>query len=346
MSGLDQTLLIANSNYHVGQQTSVRVAEEQGFFREEGLAEHVYEWRGLLPGPVEREGLALIMKEHGVDIATAVDVGSILYQRLLGADLYVVGGWRYPPNLKVFAAKHLTDLRQLRGARIGVREPGDLGQLFISNGLRKVGIDPKTEIQWVYDPVFSYGNDPAHLDQLRSGQVDAMTSQPPFTDILQEEGFSLLLDPLVIYPGGRPDKVIVATGRTIEQRADELAAFLRANIRAFWFMRDVANFPYLQDLEARLRAQSHNDEERRVRIISGPHKVEGWTVPITGGVSHEALAGVIEELVGLGELERPLAVEDVLRDGPVTEAYRAVSSRPELRPALETAQAAVAKYGY
>src|SRR5581483_4985644 len=113
MSGLDQPLLIANSNYHVGQQTSIRVAEEQGFFREEGLAEYVYEWRGLLPGPVERDGLALIMKEHGVDIATAVDVGSILHQRAQGADLYIVGGWRYPPNLKFFAAKHLTDLRQL-----------------------------------------------------------------------------------------------------------------------------------------------------------------------------------------------------------------------------------------
>jgi hypothetical protein len=346
MSGLDQPLLIANSNYHVGQQTSVRVAEEQGYYREEGLAQHVYEWRGLLPGPVEREGLALIMKEHGVDVATAVDVGSILYQRAQGADLYIVGGWRYPPNLKFFAAKHLTDLRQLRGARIGVREPGDLGQLFISNGLRKAGVDPRTEVEWVYDPLFSYGNDPTHLDMLRTGKVDAMTSQPPYTDVLEEEGFSLLLDPLVVYPGGRPDKVIVATGRTIEQRPDDLAAFLRANIRAFWFMRDVANFPYLQDLESRLRVQSHSDEERRVRIISGPHKVEGWTVPITGGVSHEALAGVVDELVASGELERPLAVQDVLRDGPVSEAYRVVSNRAELQPALAVAQAAVAKYGF
>ena len=153
---------------------------------------------------LEREALALIMKEHGVDVATAVDVGSILYQRAQGADLYVVGGWRYPPDLKFFAAKHLTDLRQLRGARVGIREPGDLGQLFISNGLRKVGIDPRTEIELVLTPVFLYRNDPTHLDRLRSGQVDAMTSQPPYTDVLQEEGFPLLLDPLVVYPGGRP----------------------------------------------------------------------------------------------------------------------------------------------
>ena len=37
MSTADQCLLIANSNYHVGQQVAVYVALEQGYFEEEGL---------------------------------------------------------------------------------------------------------------------------------------------------------------------------------------------------------------------------------------------------------------------------------------------------------------------
>src|SRR5579862_3718236 len=98
MSTLDQPLLVANSNYHVGQQTSIRSAEEQGFFREEGFTNYIYDCRGLVPGPFEREALALVMEEQGVDIATAVDVGSVLHQRAQGADLYIVGGWRYSPN--------------------------------------------------------------------------------------------------------------------------------------------------------------------------------------------------------------------------------------------------------
>ena len=36
----------------------------------------------------------MAMKYHGVDIATAVDVQAAIYQRSLGADLYIVGGWR------------------------------------------------------------------------------------------------------------------------------------------------------------------------------------------------------------------------------------------------------------
>jgi hypothetical protein len=41
MSTLDQPILIANSNYHVGHQVAIFVAKEQGFFSEEGLAKNI-----------------------------------------------------------------------------------------------------------------------------------------------------------------------------------------------------------------------------------------------------------------------------------------------------------------
>lgn len=37
MSVKDQPLLVANSNYHVGHEITFRVAEELGYFREEGF---------------------------------------------------------------------------------------------------------------------------------------------------------------------------------------------------------------------------------------------------------------------------------------------------------------------
>lgn len=76
MSAAEQPLLIATVNYHVGHTITIRVAEEQGYFREEGLDRHVYDSRGLLPGPLERDGLALAMEEHGVDIAAGASVGA------------------------------------------------------------------------------------------------------------------------------------------------------------------------------------------------------------------------------------------------------------------------------
>ena len=122
MSTLDQPILIANSNYHVGHQIAIFVAKERGFFSEEGLNEFEYDSRGLIPGPIEREGLAMAIKNHGVDIAPAVDVEAAIYQRSLGAEVYIVGGWRYTPFLKWYGAKHLTDMSKLRGGRIGMRQ--------------------------------------------------------------------------------------------------------------------------------------------------------------------------------------------------------------------------------
>jgi NMT1-like family len=347
MSTLDQPLLIANSNYHVGHQIALFVAQEQGFFREEGLKEYEYDWRGLIPGPLEREGLAMAMRNHGVDIATAVDVEAAIYQRSLGADFYIVGGWRYTPFLKWYGAKRLTDMSKLRGGRIGMREKEGLVQVFITDALRQAGVDPDTEVEWVYDPVFGYRNNPDHMERLRSGKIDAITSQPPFSDQLEKEGYPMILDPNRVFLR-RPGKLTVATEQTIARRGDELRAYFRAIIRSFWFMRDVGNFEYLKELEARLRkSNTHNEDERGVvAIVTSPDRVDSWALPIDGGVSPEAIQRIVDEMVRGGKLARSIPLTEILRDSAVTGAYREVSGRAELKSALARALAAQQKYGF
>lgn len=350
MSTLDQPLLIANVNYHVGHWVAIYVAEEQGFFKEEGLKRYDYERGGLLPGPLEREGLALAMKEHGVDIATAVDTESAIYQRVQNRDVYIVGGWRYTPFLKWYGSKHITDISKLRGGKIGVRESsadgGGLVEFFIDEALKQAGVNPETEVERVQDSVFGYRNNPAHIEMLRSGKVNAITSSPPFSDQLEKEGYPVILDPNKVFPR-RPGKVTVATRRAIEQRGEELKAYFRAIIRTFWFMRDVKNFEYLHDLEARLRKLTHNeDEQRNLFIASAPDRVDSWALPIDGGIEPQALDRIIQEMVKKGRLERPIPLKEVFRDEAVRAAYREVSSRAKLKPAFDTAMVVVEKYGF
>jgi hypothetical protein len=346
MSALDQPLLIANSNYHVGHQIAIFVAEEQGFFRAERLNEYQYDAGGLIPGPLEKEGLALAMKNRGVDIATAVDVEAAICQRAQGADVYIVGGWRYTPFLKWYGAKHVKDMGALRGGRIGMREREGLVQVFVHQALRRAGVDPETEVEWVYDPVFGYRNNPAHAEMLRAGKVDAITSQPPFSDDLERDGYPMILDPNKIFPR-RPGKITVATAKTIERRGDELGAYFRAIIRAFWFMRDVKNFDYLKDLEARLRkTNTHNEDERRLAIVTSPDRLDSWALPIDGGVAPEAIERIIAEMAQSGKLRQSISVGEVLREGPVTEASREVSARGAVKQSLQIALAAVEKYGF
>ena len=347
MSTLDQPILIANSNYHVGHQVAIFVAKEQGFFDQEGLKEYEYDARGLIPGPIEREGLAMAITNHGVDIATAVDVEAAIYQRSVGADVYIAGGWRYTPFLRWYGSKKLTDMSKLRGGRIGMREKEGLVQVFITAALRAAGVDPDKEVEWVYDPVFGYRNNPNHMEMLRSGKVDAITSQPPFSDQLEKEGYPMILDPNTVFPR-RPGKLTVATGQMIEKRADELRAYFRAIIRAFWFMRDMNNFAYLSDLEKRLRkTNTHNEDERGVvAIVTSPDRLENWALPIDGGITAEAVQRIADEMVKSGKLSRPIAAKEILRNDAVKQAYREVSSRPELRKPLGIALAAQEKYGF
>ena len=341
MSILEQSLLIANVNYHVGHWVAIYVAEEQGFFKEEGLTRYEYERGGLLPGPSESQTLGLAIKEHGVDIATAVDTESAIYQKLQGADIYIVGGWRYTPFLKWYGSKHITDISKLRGGKIGVRETSADGE----EALKEAGVNPETEVEQVQNPVFGYRNNPAHIEMLRSGKVNAITSSPPFSDQLEKEGYPVILDPNKVFPR-RPGKVTVAPRKTIEQRGEELKAYFRAIIRAFWFMRDLENFEYLHDLEARLRKLTHNEDERSLFIASAPDRVDSWALPMDGGIERQALERIIQEMVKRGRLERPVPVEKVFRDEAVRDAYREVSSRAKLKPAFDTAMAAVEKYGF
>src|SRR4029434_3507317 len=210
MSTLDQPILIANSNYHVGHQVAIAVAKEQKYFSEEGLKDYEYDSRGLIPGPLERDGLAMAIKNHGVGIARAVDVEAAIHQRSLGANIYIVGGWRYTPFLKWYGAKHVTDMSKLRGGKIGVRENsadgGGLVEFFIEEALKEAGVNPETEVEMVRDPMFGYRNNPAHIDMLRSGKVNAIPSSPPFSDELEREGYPVILDPNVVFPR-RPGKV-------------------------------------------------------------------------------------------------------------------------------------------
>ena len=347
MSTLDQPLLIANSNYHVGHQVAIFVAKEQGFFNDEGLKEYDYDARGLIPGPVERDGLAMAITNHGVDIVTAVDVEAAIHQRSLGADIYIAGGWRYTPFLRWYGARQVTDMSKLRGGRIGMREKEGLVQVFMTDALRAAGVDPDKEVEWVYDPVFGYRNNPAHMEMLRSGKIEAITSQPPFSDQLEKEGYPMILDPNKVFPR-RPGKLTVATGQMIEKRADELRAYFRAIIRSFWFMRDVQNFEYLRDLEKNLRrTNTHNEDERGVvAIVTSPDRVESWALPIDGGIAPETVQRIADEMLKSGKLSRPMPAKDILRDDAVKQAYREVSSRPELKTPFSIALAAQEKYGF
>ena len=347
MSARDQTLLIATMGYHVGHTASINVGRDQGYFREEGIPDFEFDGRGLLPRVYEREVLALSMQERGVDVALGVGLGSAFYQRSLGADLYIVGGWRLDgPAGTRWYTRSIKDLAGVRGAKIGLREHGSMDGDFLARELVRVGIDPARDVEWVLDPIF-YGDNPEEFEALASGRVDLAPIQPSSWEEADRRGFSVLLDSVAAYPNGRPGKVIVATGKMIRERRGELAAFLRANIRAFWFVRNAENFAHVIELDGRARVLSRNEDEHgSAHLVIGAHQCETWPMPLDGGVARNELETIMHELVAAGTIERPMQLDAILKDDIVIEAYRTLCARPESQPALERNRRLVATYGY
>lgn len=344
MSGLDQPLLIATTGYHVRHQRSIRAAEDQGFYKEEGLHDYVYDYRGLIPGPLERQGLALAMKEHGVDIACGANVDSVVLQRAKGAEIFIVGGWRYITRPEVVSTKDITHMEDLRGKRIGLRELGGLSDRLIVVSLLKAGIDPQKEVEWVMDPSFAYSNTSEHTELLRSGRVDVITTGNEYTQELLRDGYHLLIDGGAPERRRRPGRVIVATRQTIEQRAAELSAFLRANLRGFWFCSDPSSFDYLFALETRLRRDfTHNADEQTMSVYARPPAMDDTLMPLDGKVDPKELGSVIDEMVLLGELTEKVEPEDVLRGELMDRAFAELCQRPSLQPTVAKVREVVGK---
>jgi YD repeat-containing protein len=341
---VNQPLFIAQSGFHVGHERSWRAAEAQGFPKEEGLERYEYDPHGLIPARFEADALGLQMWERGVDIATAVNVWSVILHRARGEDVYIVGGWRTLLAPRLVAAKGITRPEQLRGGKSIARETAGMGHTTVVNALRSFGVGPD-DIEWVKSPLSGYGNDADAEDLLRSGQISFLALNGNRADRLISEGHAVVLDLDEFYRKqglALPGRVIVATARTIEQRGEELRAFLRASLRGFWFTEDSRNHRFMYDLETRLREATRNEDERQLRMLQSPEP-PAWTglrltspMVMDGLVSREALAGIIAGMVDTGQLAAPIAVDDVLKDAASLDTYQRLLDRGVIDPeALE-----------
>jgi ABC-type nitrate/sulfonate/bicarbonate transport system substrate-binding protein len=333
---VDQPIVIAQSGYHVGHQRSWRPAEEQGFVKEEGLDRYIYEPGGLIPAKFEADALGLQMWERGVDIVTAVNVWSAIIQRARGEDVYIVGGWRTLLAPKLIGAKGITRPEQLKGAKSIVRDTAGMGFLGVVNALQTFGVGPD-ETEWIKNPLAGYGSDQGMLDMLRAGEVQFLSLGGEQADELLSEGYPLVLDLEDYYRkqgAWPPGRVIVANARTIEQRGAELRAFLRANLRGAWYGTDPRNYRYMYELETRLRQVTYNDDERRLRMLKTDapppeRQTRRYSDPtiMDGLVSRPGLASVIEGMVKFGQLDRPIEVDDVLKDAAAVDACQNLLDR-------------------
>jgi hypothetical protein len=347
---LDDKLRIAPTCYHVLHQVPVMTAHEMNFLYDEGLkaADGSPTYKilhdSMVPFGLEKLGISQAMKEKSVDIALDVQSRTVFFQRARGADLYIIAGWRNQHTNVWIAPPHIKSLADLKGKRVGISDFNSIRHWAIQIQLKKAGLDLERDVEWVRIGVASR----LHKQAIRSGRVECGPVPTWDAEDLKKEGCNVLVSPADQYPDGRPERVIAATGRILEEKPDLVKSFLKALIRAYWFVRDMPkNYEYITNLEKRLRFLSPDPEERVVKNHPSrtARDLEAMPFPIDGRAT--GFEDMLKEEEKLGELNYEVpAIKDVCAQDLVTEAYQELIQRKELQPEYQRVKLVAERWGY
>lgn len=333
--------------YHVLHILPPMVAHEMNFFVEEGLVDRngkpAYDLipGGLSPFNAEKTSLAQSMKEKGIHIAMDVKPSSVVYLNRRGAKLRIIAGWRNQSPSWVMGKSHIKSLADLKGNLVGLKDFGNIRYYALAYQIQKAGLEPQQDVRYVRGISDGPG-------ALRSGEVDAAFVNIEEGPEMLEEGFTKLIDLSIMYPEGRPDRIIAATEDFLNERPDWANAYVKAMIRAYWFMRIMPdNFQYLHALEKRMRHQSFDAEEQVIPLsCRTPLACELMPFPYDGQAS--GFDGYLKEWVQLGELDEEdvATLQDSLRTDITREAFSELAARADLGEVLGRAKEVAARVGY
>ncbi len=124
----------------------------------------------------------------------------------------------------------ITDLSQLRGANIGISEPGGGEVAFLEAALREAGVDPLTEATFI--PIGDGG--PETLAALENGSVDAYSTA--YNDIFAVQTAGIYLDDLTpaIY-NTFPARGIISTPSRVAEKPEAFERFARGTAMGIYF---------------------------------------------------------------------------------------------------------------
>jgi ABC-type nitrate/sulfonate/bicarbonate transport system substrate-binding protein len=327
----------------------VMAAHEMNFFYDEGLRSEDgdlgYEILRdpMVPFGLEKLGISQAMKEKSVDVALDVQSRTVFFQRARGADLYIIAGWRNQHTNVWVSPPQIKSLADLKGKRVGISDFNSIRHWAIQIQLKKAGLDLERDVEWVRIGVAAR----LHREALRSGKVECAPLPPWYAEDLKKEGFNALVSPADQYPDGRPERIIAATGRILEERPDLVKSFLKGLIRSYWFVRDMPkNYEYIDNLEKRLRFGTSDPEERVISVARRtPRDLEAMPFPVDGLAT--GFEDMLSEEKKLGELNYEVpAIKDVCAQDLAIEAYNELQGRKELEAEHQRVSAIAEKWGY
>jgi NitT/TauT family transport system substrate-binding protein len=202
------------------------IAQEEGFFKDEGLNVQLIEFSN------SADGLAALRADK-LDLG-AFGTTAPLVHIAKGADISIIGGVMgedaaiivKPENENII--KTIADLKGKKVATVRLAT----GDAVLRGALSDAGINWKTDLQ-----IFELKSPPAVLEAVKSGQVDAGVTWGPHDLRAEEQGLKVVIRSGSLQPGHPCCRLTVHT-QDAQQRKEVWAHFIRAILRAEKFAHD------------------------------------------------------------------------------------------------------------
>ncbi|HWH77184.1 MAG TPA: ABC transporter substrate-binding protein, partial [Candidatus Binatus sp.] len=114
---------------------------------------------------------------------------SLLFSRLNGNDLVIIGGILNRPAFFLVGDPKLSAIGDLRGKKIGINQPRRMAGMMMLTLLRKWHLDSAHDLRLV-----DLGVNDRSIEALRAGEVDAALLPPEKAFLAESEGFRVIAD--------------------------------------------------------------------------------------------------------------------------------------------------------
>lgn len=264
------------------------VAQDKGFFKEEGLEVLLVMFnagatnlQALIGGDVQIMGSAFVETIGG---------------RAAGVDVTNFWGICNLMPFQLYSQPNFKSMKEARGKRFAISRFGSLTDYLTRATLHHFGINPK-EVT-----IVQIGSTPARFAALSAGGVDASIVWFPVTEIAKAQGYNRLFDLKEIFPEW-PYETFAARESWLAKEKPQAVKFLRA------YQKGVKHT--LENREDALKAI------RKYVKMDPAYAPEGYaqyrdSFPLDGRIAEKAIPVVIEQEFETGRIKKKLSVDDLV----------------------------------
>jgi NitT/TauT family transport system substrate-binding protein len=200
---------------NISTQLPIVVAQQGGFFKDEGLNVHsvTIASGGTLMVAILTSGHADLVVSGVAAIMRAID---------RGAPVTVISGYQNKIDFALIGSKRVARLEDLRGKTVGVTSAGSFSEFAVLEALKRRGFVRDKDYK-----LLAAGSTQLRIGALKGGKVDAIPLSSGERHTLEDEGYPVLLEVGKVVPE-IPFAVAVAAKSFTTKEPDLVVRFIRA----------------------------------------------------------------------------------------------------------------------